>query len=54
MDFNNNLNEIINEFVENIFDLNLPIFYQDIKYTFRNNFLYYYKEENDIYYYVYI
>jgi hypothetical protein len=48
LDFNNNLNEIINEFVENIFDLNLPIFYQDIKNTFRNNFLnYYYKEENE-------
>ena len=48
MDFNNNLNEIINEFVENVFDLNLPLFYQELKNSFRNNFLnYYYKEENE-------
>ena len=48
MDFDNNLNEAINEFVENVFDLNLPLFYQDIKNSFRNNFLNYYnKEENE-------
>ena len=50
LDFYNNLNEIINEFVENVFDLNLPLFYQDLKNSFRNNFLNYYnKEENDYY-----
>ena len=50
LDFYNNLNEIINEFVENVFDLNLPLFYQDLKNSFRNNFLNYYnKEENEYY-----
>ena len=50
LDFYNNLNEKINEFVENVFDLNLPLFYQDLKNSFRNNFLNYYnKEENDYY-----
>ena len=48
LDLYNNLNETINEFIENIFDLNLPLLYQDIKNSFRNNFLnYYYKEENE-------
>ena len=50
LDFYNNLNEIINDFIENVFDLNLPLFYQDIKNSFRNNFInYYYKEENEYY-----
>jgi len=48
LDLYNKLNETINEFVENVFDLNLPLFYQNIKNSFRNNFLnYYYKEENE-------
>jgi len=48
LDFYNNLNDIFNEFLENIFDLNLPLFYQEIKNSFINNFLnYYYKEENE-------
>ena len=48
LNFYNNLNETVNEFVENLFDLNLPLFYKEIKNSFRNNFLnYYYKEENE-------
>ena len=48
IDFNNKLNDIIDEYLININDFELPSFYKNIEKTFKNNFInYYFNEINE-------